>query len=177
MHRVIVLSVILAIAWAANIRTIPIYSPSAEFDNATVLRDSRNYHIQARTKNVTILNVPDVYQATTYTCGPSSLSAVLSYYGKKKIRETYLAELAKTDEEVGTMPEKLHRAIGQLGFRAEIRENMTIALLQEYLVIRRPVIVLIQAWEDENDTTPYPTDFDDGHYVVAIGYDSQNIYF
>jgi hypothetical protein len=32
-----------------------------------------------------------------------------------------IAKLAQTDEEVGTMPEKLHRAIINLGFRAEIR--------------------------------------------------------
>jgi hypothetical protein len=32
-----------------------------------------------------------------------------------------IAKLAQTDEEVGAMPEKLHRAIINLGFRAEIR--------------------------------------------------------
>jgi uncharacterized protein YvpB len=37
--------------------------------------------------------------------------------------------------------------------------------------------VLIQAWKDENDTTPYPNDFEDGHYVVAIGYDKKNFFF
>ncbi len=62
-----------------------------------------------------------MYQATDYTCGPSSATAVLSYYGKEDIREMDIAKLAKTDEEVGTMPEKLHRAIANLGFRAEIR--------------------------------------------------------
>ena len=31
---------------------------------------------------IKLLNVPDVIQATEYTCGPSSLSAVLSYYNK-----------------------------------------------------------------------------------------------
>jgi len=40
-----------------------------------------------------------------------------------------------------------------------------------------PVILLLQAWKDEDDSTPYAVDFDDGHYVVAIGYDQQYIYF
>ncbi len=31
-------------------------------------------------RTVKLLNVPDVLQATEYTCGPSSLSAVLNYY-------------------------------------------------------------------------------------------------
>lgn len=46
---------------------------------------------------MTLLNVPDVYQATDYTCGPSSLTAVLSYYGKEDFREMELAKLAQTD--------------------------------------------------------------------------------
>jgi predicted double-glycine peptidase len=54
---------------------------------------------------------------------------------------------------------------------------MTISLLEQYLSARRPVIVLIQAWKDDDDTTPYPINFENGHYVVAIGFDNQNIYF
>lgn len=38
--------------------------------------------MELRLKNrvVNLLNVPDVMQATPYTCGPSSLSAVLNYF-------------------------------------------------------------------------------------------------
>ena len=70
-----------------------------------------------------------------------------------------IAKLAKTDEEVGTMPEKLHRAIVNLGFRAEIRQNMTVSSLTGLLSSGRPVIVLIQAWKDEDDPTSYEYDF------------------
>ena len=69
-----------------------------------------------------------------------------------------IAKLAKTDEEVGTMPEKLHRAIVNLGFRAEIRQNRTVSSLTGLLSAGRPVIVLIQAWKDD-DTTSYEYDF------------------
>jgi predicted double-glycine peptidase len=31
-------------------------------------------------REVSLLSVPDVMQATDYTCGPSSLLAVLGYY-------------------------------------------------------------------------------------------------
>ena len=69
-----------------------------------------------------------------------------------------IAKLAKTDEEVGTMPEKLHRAIVNLGFRAEIRQNMTVSSLTGLLSAGRPIIVLIQAWKDD-ETTSYEYDF------------------
>lgn len=38
------------------------------------------------------------------------------------------------------------------------------------------MIVEIQAWSDDEDPK-YDTDFDDGHYVVAIGFDSTYFYF
>ena len=47
---------------------------------------------------VSLLNVPDVMQATDYTCGPSSLSAVLGYYQYDDWRESDLAKRAKTTE-------------------------------------------------------------------------------
>lgn len=45
---------------------------------------------------VSLLSVPDVMQATDYTCGPSSLSAVLGYYQYDDWRESDLAKRAKT---------------------------------------------------------------------------------
>jgi uncharacterized protein YvpB len=54
---------------------------------------------------------------------------------------------------------------------------MTVSSLTGVLSTGRPVIVLIQAWKDEDDLTPYEYDFEDGHYVVAIGFDNDYIYF
>lgn len=85
--------------------------------------------------------------------------------------------MAKTSEEVGTDPYGLLATIQQLGLQGEMKENMTVADLQEYIQRGYPVIVLIQAWKDEDDPTPYPVDTEDGHYVVAIGYDADYIYF
>ncbi len=86
MDHLILMALLLTIASTAQINTLPIRARGGDFDNATVLKDSKYYRIESRNKNVTILNVPDVYQATDYTCGPSSLTAVLSYYGKQDYR-------------------------------------------------------------------------------------------
>lgn len=53
---------------------------------------------------------------------------------------------------------------------------MSINELQSELSSGRPVILLLQAWADD-DSPPYPEDFEDGHYVVAIGYDNDYIYY
>jgi uncharacterized protein YvpB len=40
------------------------------------------------------------------------------------------------------------------------------------------VIVLVQAWADRYLTaSEWRRNFDDGHYVVVVGYDEQNLYF
>lgn len=52
---------------------------------------------------------------------------------------------------------------------------MTIADLKKTIDAGKPVICLIQAWADK--AVDYSNDWEDGHYVVAIGHDSDNIYF
>ena len=52
---------------------------------------------------------------------------------------------------------------------------MSIVQLIDHLRNNRPVILLMQAWSDP--IVDYTNDFDDGHYVVAIGYDLNYIYF
>lgn len=79
---------LIACAMAVVIRQVPYAGRrvSGEFDNATIIKTNGNLLVQTMSKNISLLNVPDVYQATDYTCGPSSLTAVLSYYGKEDLR-------------------------------------------------------------------------------------------
>ena len=37
--------------------------------------------------------------------------------------------------------------------------------------------MLIQAYKSKDDKTPWKDDWVDGNYIVAIGYDENNIYF
>lgn len=82
----------------------------------------------------------------------------MNYYGVDR-REAELAIMAKTNEEVGTDPFDMVNVAWKLGFTAELRENMTVRDLQDSIAKGIPVIVLIQAWKDDDDPTPYPSDF------------------
>ncbi len=62
-----------------------------------------------------------------------------------------------------------------LNFQTEIFTGMTLGELKKWIDERKPVIVSIQAWAEK--PVHYAADWDDGHYVVAVGYDEQNIYF
>ncbi len=124
--------------------------------------------------NTTLLNVPDVRQPTNFSCGPTSLQAVLAYYGTDK-RVDELMNLTNTSEN-GTTPEGIARAADDLGFSAEVKENMTLQDLMDNLNQGTPIIVACQAWKD-NNTGNWTNDTEDGHYLVVIGMDDQNVYF
>lgn len=61
-----------------------------------------------------------------------------------------------------------------MGFRAEIRENLTLDDLRDSINKGIPVIVRLQAWKDENQTWEMNAS---SHYMVVIGIDSKNVYF
>lgn len=126
-----------------------------------------------------LIRVPLVRQATGYTCGVASLMSVLSYYFStdpvlRWVREDRLAaELGTTGD--GTNHRDIARVATAKGLKAEVRRNMTIAELKQVLDGGAPVIVAIQAWND--NASGYKDDEDSGHYVVAIGYDARYFYF
>ena len=122
-----------------------------------------------------ILNtVPDVRQSTPYTCGASSLQAVLNYWGTDQREDELVALLGVTPEE-GTSPENIVEVARQFNYSAELRENLTLADLETSIAAGVPVIIAAQAYAG-NDSIPYTQDWEDGHYMVVIGVDSENVY-
>lgn len=96
----LVLSAMLSVALGIGIHEIPKSrvpkgKVDDEFANAIITRTSQFYELKLKDRSIKLLNVPDVMQATDYTCGPASLSAVLNYY-ELVYREAELAKLALT---------------------------------------------------------------------------------
>lgn len=116
--------------------------------------------------------LPDISQQHGYTCGPAVLSTIFRYWGEY-VDESTLAEELMSDPIGGTSPEQLNKAAKQRGFRTIWREYMTNQELIHYLNTGRPVIITVQAWA----TTPAELAGDSGHYVIAIDYDDDNVYF
>jgi predicted double-glycine peptidase len=125
--------------------------------------------------NTTLLNVPDVRQPTNSSSGPTALQAVLNYYGTDKPVDV-LINMTNTSDN-GTIPDNLAQAARDLGFNAEIKENMTLEDLQKNINQGTPTIIICQAWRDGNNTNQsWKDDQDDGHYMVVIGIDDKNVY-
>jgi uncharacterized protein len=121
------------------------------------------------------LAVPDVRQATDYTCSASALQGVLAYYGIE-LREDVLAkELGATPED-GAPPEAIVRVAIAHGLQAVKRENMTVEDLAAAIAQGHPVIVEMQAWSDAPRTS-WADDWDDGHYAIVVAVDGDRLVF
>jgi predicted double-glycine peptidase len=121
------------------------------------------------------LAVPDVRQATDYTCSASALQAVLAYYGVEMREDVLARELGATPED-GAPPEAIVRVAVAHGLAATKRENMTVEDLAAQIARGNPVIVEIQAWSDAPRTS-WADDWDDGHYAIVIAIDGDRLVF
>lgn len=122
------------------------------------------------------IKVPLCRQAKDYTCGVASMQSVLAYYGLSDMRQDQLEKALKTNRSGGTKYKNMLAYAQKMGFDASYSTEMTLEQLKSELDNGQPVIVVIQAWTHANPPD-YENDWKDGHYVVAIGYDSANIYF
>jgi predicted double-glycine peptidase len=126
------------------------------------------------------IHLPSSRQQTNYTCGAAALRSIARYYGKDLKNEKAWEELCSSGTKKGTHPEDIVAAAESLGFDAKMKEGMTIAELTKHIKARHPVIVAIQAWSNADNPKDVKEGYkklNDGHYVVAIGYDKKNIYF
>jgi len=116
-------------------------------------------------------------QSTEYSCGASALQAVLSYWGKD-VDENELMELLHTTPETGTYPEDIVRTAKELGFEADVKENLTLDDLEKSTQKGNPVIVLGQAWRSRDESAnAVAEDWEDGHYIVILAVDKEYVYF
>jgi predicted double-glycine peptidase len=119
---------------------------------------------------------PLVKQNTEYTCGVAALRSVLHYYGVADGHEAELAETLGSDPEGGTSYHAMADYAKSVGLTATTETNMTIDRLASLIDRKQPVILAIQAWADD-PAVDYKESFENGHYVVATGYDDANVYF
>lgn len=116
-------------------------------------------------------------QSTEYSCGASAFQAVMSYWGKD-LDEQDLMTLLHTSPETGTYPDDIVRVALILGFKAEVKENLTFEELEQATAQGIPVIVLSQAWRSRQDSAvSVEDDWQNGHYVVVLAVDKDYVYF
>jgi len=101
----------------------------------------------------------------------------MQYFGDEW-REDRLATELKADPENGTDHQLIVKFASSKGYNATVHYDLGLAELKKQVDNSHPVMVALQAWADpdENNKYDWKNKWDDGHYVVVIGYDEQNIY-
>jgi predicted double-glycine peptidase len=124
--------------------------------------------------------VPDTTQQKGYSCGASALQAVCHYYGVGGEEEDDFA-LAMDLKSTGSDPCQLVDVAQRYGLKVIECQPMKIAELKRALDLRHPVIIMMQAWGEGRGQDGYRKSYkriwEDGHWVVAIGYDRTGVFF
>ena len=119
------------------------------------------------------IDLPVVRQSTNYDCGPACLRSICQYYGAGPDDEDWYIDACEADPDVGTHPENLIKVAKKLKLQVKAHEKLTIEELTKFIDEKKPVICAIQAWSEPEDYNK----LEDGHYVIAIGYDDKRVYF
>ena len=138
-----------------------------------------NFSINASTSmgttNMALFSMPDTRQSTEYSCGAAAMQAVLGYWGRD-IGEEDVREMLNTNEVSGTYPDDIIRVATALGLKAEYKENMSMADLENYVAEGIPVVVDCQAWRSVSQYNESWADtWYNGHWLVVIGIDENNV--
>lgn len=128
-----------------------------------------------------LIRIPLVRQTSDYTCGVAALQSVLLYYGED-YGQWELARILGADPHRGTSYRAILRFANRKfrdpqkrNFQMWKRCDMTIDDLRQVIDTGKPTILFMQAWAEPG--VNWKTEWKEGHYVVAIGYDENNIYF
>ena len=119
-----------------------------------------------------IIPYPETRQVFSFDCGANALVSVLVFAGLEE-REDRVALLAGTTN--GTSTEGILRVLRYYGLRHRARQRMRADDLRRAIDDGHPTLFTLQAYRESN--RPYRELWDDGHWVVAIGYDRSRIYY
>jgi ABC-type bacteriocin/lantibiotic exporter with double-glycine peptidase domain len=120
-----------------------------------------------------ILQFPRARQFCSYDCWASAFQAILAYYDIDVKWRTVIKRVKTTKK--WTNIEDIIAVAESYGLQY-ISKTMTITEIKSYINKEIPVLVVLQARTLKNNINR-ETDWDDGHYVIAIGYDDDNLYF
>jgi predicted double-glycine peptidase len=123
-----------------------------------------------------VIDLPTGRQTFDFDCGAKALQLVMAYYGVDVREDELLGEL-QCDQD-GTPLGNMIVVAEKYGFQVAAGNGVSLDTVKQYLDAKHPVIVVVQAWAERYMTLEdWKTDYDDGHYVIVIGYNNGIIIF
>lgn len=123
------------------------------------------------------VDLRNVQQNDNFSCGPGSAMAVFAWcgVGPETLNE-YRAAL-KTTSADGTNHLEIIRYALELGLDATVKSGITREQLKRYLDEGTPVIISFQAYATDARVYDDSAINGNGHYAVAVGYDSEDFFY
>jgi ABC-type bacteriocin/lantibiotic exporter with double-glycine peptidase domain len=122
-----------------------------------------------------VLKFPQIRQTYEYDCGAEALRGVLAFHGLD-VKEEIILELANTDTKTGTLVDNMLKVLKKHRIKCKA-QAFSVKSLKESINKGSPVILLVQAWSGSSKKINWKNSWLCGHYVIAIGYDKNKIYF
>lgn len=128
------------------------------------------------------LRLPDVRQIGEDGGGPAVLQAILAYYGLDARQDVLRQRLTERGGGPNDFRQMI-RVIGEYGLKPVVVNKMSEQQLRDQIDKGFPVLVAVQAWGkgETAGTGRSVTDWarrkDDGHWLVALGFDDMVFYF
>lgn len=141
------------------------------------MRRARKSPVDGAPPSATAIRVwaPLVRQPDAYTCGVAALQSVLHYFGHA-VRYDQLSAALGADPVHGVNYQRMVAYARACGLVVEIVTGMEVAHLRRIIDEGVPVIVALQAW-GAPAAGVYEDEWEEGHYVVVVGYDALYFYF
>jgi ABC-type bacteriocin/lantibiotic exporter with double-glycine peptidase domain len=121
-----------------------------------------------------ILEYPELRQVYTYDCGANALQSALTYYGYDMREDEIMKEAGTTDK--GSTSAGLKKTLTHFNIPF-IDGKFTVDDLKIHIDNKWPTIMPIQAYPENPEDWDYSKDWEDGHWVTAIGYSTIGVIF
>lgn len=120
--------------------------------------------------------LPDLQQPENYSCG-LALMSIAKYFGLGPDNFSEPKEEMGTTEKDGTYYGDILKYALDLGLDAEVKTEMTRDDLKKLLDEKIPVLISMQAFALDPEEYDDPDLEENGHYIVAIGYDDEDYFY
>lgn len=131
--------------------------------------------IEYKNTSVIKIHIPDMKQEKPYSCGAAALKSIFHYFCQDAFEEKKIRKELNLDSK-GADPFQIIQFVKRYGLKYRQYRRMNLRMLKQCIDKGRPVMIMLQAWDDEKKYK-YEKDYENGHWLVAIGYDKDNFYF
>jgi uncharacterized protein YvpB len=150
------------------------YDPAHEKADKLEMKLRKIKTFESRRK---LLQFPRVEQPDNSTCGHTSIVMIAQYYGASYKVDDIRQMVSQKENSEGLSPETILKIASQLRFKAKVENGLSFEAIKTYINNDTPVIIELQSLEEPSQNHDWENEWENGHYVVAIGYTLENLIF